>query len=541
MKFRSTFAAWLFALAPAWAQAQQAGDFLEHVVVDGDTLIKLATRYLQDPDEWVNIHKANPGITNVRRLKPGSIVLVPAPPAGYGPVAIYVSGTARYTRWGKTRDLAKGDELREIDSVDVDPNSYVTLRWPEGVVTHLLPGSSLKLVLPPKGADPRPRAMELQKGTVESGVPPGVSGRSYQIRTRLGTAAVRGTQFGVRLLEQGTMVTEVSEGVVQLAGEGWQPVDVPQGTGAVADGSRRQPQAVPMLKAPYVEDSPTQVPEYDYPADPVEGAAAYEFEIAPAADPGAIIRRVTGASPAFVLRPIRDGAYRTTIRAVDAQGIPGLVTTRTLTIMSLPAPFLSEPENNAKVPQDLPTRMVCAEVPNVSIYEIVITRADGTGEQRRLTATGNCEVRLPQLATGEYQWRAFALRLLPNGKVLRSAPSAAAKFTVMVRPPTPTLQVGGGQGLNIMWEGVPDASYMVQLARDEEFKQLVSETKVDLPEVSLQVPTGGSYFVRIRTLSGSGMSSDFTPPRIIRGPAWLGSSDGQPVRDSSGTPLGPPP
>lgn len=534
----------LAALLLAGPASAQQGDAIEHKVVDGDTLIALAQRYLMDPTQWVAIHKANPSIKDVRRLQPGSIILIPGLPPG--PVAIHVSGKARYTRMGNARELAKGDELRETDTVDVEAGSYVTLRWPEGIVTHLLPGASLRLLPPPppkrgkeKDPRPRPRVIELQQGTVESAVPAGTEGRSYQIRTRLGTAAVRGTQFGVRLPSGGAMVTEVTEGTVQLAGSGFQPVDLPPGTGAVADGSQRQPQAVPMLKAPALEEDPAVTPESGFEAGAVEGAAKYEFEIAPAADPLAI-RRVEGATPVFALRPIRDGSYRTRIRAVDAQGIPGLVTARTLTVMSLAAPFLNEPENDAVLGQDVETRMLCTDIPGATHYEIDIRRPGAKEEAVKLMVAGSCDTRMPMLLVGKYEWRAYTLRQLPNGKMLRSGPSAAGRFSIVVRPPTPALKVGGGQGLSLRWEGSPDASYIVQLASDEEFKQVISETKVDLPEVTLDVPTGGAYFVRIRTLSGS-VASDFTPPRIVRGPAFVGSSDGQPVRDSFGTPLGPPP
>ncbi len=535
------------------ALAQQpALDHVDHTVVQGDTLIGLAHRYFDDATQWLALQRANPSIRDPRRLQPGSLVRVPA--LGLpGPVAVHVSGQASFTRLGQKRTLAQGDELRESDMVDVQPQAYVTLRWPEGIVTHLLPGTAMKILPPPgasvqarntKAADtsqaPRARLMQLQTGIIESRVPPGVAGTNYQVRTRLGTAAVRGTQFGVRLPASSAMVTEVSEGSVQLAGSGYEPLAVPAGTGAVADGSARQPQAVAMLAAPGVDATPVLTPESNFEAAAVAGAANYEFEIAPAAQPDAVLRRASNAAPSFALPRVADGSYRTTIRAVDAQGIPGRPAVSALTVITLASPFISEPRNDAVLGQGLPTRLVCSEVPNATRYEIVIRDAAAPSEPVRVDAGTSCQAALPRLPLGRYEWRATSLRDLPGGKVLRSVPSPASRFTIAARPPAPSpSERQEGSGVRLRWEAVTGANYVVQVARDADFKSLVSENKVAEPETLLRLPTGAAFFVRIRTIDAAGLPSDFSPARIVRGPAWLGSSDGAAVRDSSGAPLVP--
>ncbi|HET6829002.1 MAG TPA: FecR family protein, partial [Ramlibacter sp.] len=444
------------------------------------------------------------------------------------------------TRMGTSRELARDAEILDTDVLDVPAGAYVTLRWPDGVITHLLPGTRLKVVPPPPDASGvRSRTLELQEGSVESSVPKQQAPRSYQIRTRVGAAAVRGTQFGVRLLPRSVMVTDVTEGEVALAGEGYRPVQLSAGTGARADLSRRQPSATPLLPAPALDDPLVLTPESELRGGAIANAHAYEFEVATDAEPPATLLRTAGASPVFPLPRLNDGTYRVTLRAVDAQGIPGQPRARKLTVVSLPSPFLSEPANDGLVAQDLPSRLLCSEVPNATGYEFEIRRLDAQQEPQRLQATGACEVAIPTLPIGRYEWRALSARSIAPGRTLRGAWSAPARFAVAARPPAPAVKVAGGQAMRLMWEGVPDATYMVQLARDLEFRSIIQEKKVDAPEVTLQVPTGEAYSVRIRTLSSSGLASDFSQPRIVRGPAWLGTTDGAPVRDSVGTPLAP--
>ncbi|HVE54169.1 MAG TPA: FecR domain-containing protein [Ramlibacter sp.] len=512
----------------------------EHQVAPGDTLISIAERYWSDPRYWRVIRQANPAIRNERHLQPGSVVRVPMPAAGSGAVAIHVSGKVTLTRFGRMQDLASDAEIRDTDVLDVSPGAYVTLRWADGVITHLLPGTKLRVVPPPPDANgSRARTLELQGGSVDSTVPRRLAPGSYQIRTRVGAAAVRGTEFGVRLLDAGTMITDVTAGEVVLAGEGYRPVGIPAGKGARADRSGRQPTATTMLPPPALDDPLVLTPGSEVRGSAVAGAQGYEFELATDAEPPATLLRAPVAAPAMALPPLTDGTYRLALRAVDAQGIPGQPVERKLAVISLPSPFLSEPANDSVLAQDLPARLTCSEVPNATGYQVEIRRVDAPEELRRLEAGGSCAVSLPALPIGRYEWRAFATRTIAPGRLLRSVPSAPARFAIAARPPAPSLKVSGGQSLRLMWEGVPDATYVVQLARDLEFRSLVRETRAEAPEVTLQVPTGEAYYVRIRTVSASGMASDFSQPRILRGPHSLATGDGEPVRDSTGTPLAP--
>ncbi len=529
----------LLLLAPLLAAAES----INHQVVPGDTLISIATRYLGGPNYWVELQKANPGIRNPRRLVPGSLVVVPAPPGGQGAVALHVTGKVQLIRLGAARDLTRDTELLETDIVDVPAGGYVTLRWPEGIITHLLPGARLRVTrtAAQAAAGFPPRLLELQGGTVENQVPK-EPGRNFQIRTRYGAAAVRGTQFGVRLAAQGAMVTEVTEGTVELAGEGWQPVTLPAGTGAVADASKRQPQAVPMLPAMALDEPIYLTPGTPLAAPPVPGAASYEVELGAAGAPPQPGGRSTVAAPPFALAKLPDGNYQLTVRAVDGQGIPGLRTQRTLTLITLVPPFHSEPANDALVAAGLPSRLLCTEVPNATQYEIAVWRVDAPQEVRRFTSRDACAAQLPGLPAGGYQWQATSLRDLPQGRVLRSVPSQPGRFTVVNRPPAPTVREGTvPNGIRLAWEGEAGERYVVQAATDLAFTTLVSEQKLDAPQVVLSVPTGLTWYVRIQTIAANGFASDFSAPRILRGPPWLGAGDGAVVRDSSGAAIGPPP
>lgn len=502
---------------------------VQHTVVAGDTLSSLATRYLGDAAYWVKLRAANPGVRE-RYLVPGTTVTVPAPAPGSGATVVHVSGQAFLVRLGLPRELAKDMEVRETDVVEVRPGGYVTLKWPDGVVTHLLPASKLRL----SGA----RSLELLNGAAESSVPRENPPRNYRIRTRWGVAGVRGTQFGVRLLPSGSMATDVTEGAVELAGSTFKPVQLAAGTGAVAGGPQRQPQASPLLAAPALQERFVLTPEAGLRAGAVSGAAAYELVIGTDAQPPVPLSRAESATPVFTLPPLPDGNYSVTVRAVDAQGIPGQPAARPLQVLALASPLLSEPPIDAVLPEGSPARLLCSEVPRAGLYEFQVS--SGGRPSPRPPASARCETLLPALPAGTYEWTANAAIELPGGGVLRGATSQTGRFSVVARPAAPTVRLAGGQDLRLMWDGAPDARYIVQVARDLAFTSLVSETMVEVPQASLSVPAGQAFYVRIKTLSGAGIASDFSPPRIVRGPQRLGTSDGGPVHASDGTPVEPP-
>ena len=521
--------------------ASSFGQGISHTVVPGDTLSGIADHYLGDSGKWVRLRQANPGVRE-RALPPGLQIAVPAPAPGGGANVLHVSGRAFLTRLGSARLLAKDMEVLETDLLTVEEGGYVTLKWPEGVITHLLPGSSIRLARSTAGAGEGgpSRAIHLLRGTVESQVPKRDSGKNYMIRTRWGVAGVRGTQFGVRLTQSGAMVTEVVEGAVELAGADYRAVQLPAGTGAVVDQAHRQPKASPMLPAPAMAEERVLASDSEFRSAPVPGAVAYEFQLSAAAAPDIPLLRTRSSAPALGLGQVKDGRYRVTVRAVADDGIPGLPGAGTLEVLSLASPFLSEPVSGVVLPADAGVRLLCSDVPNASRYEFQVRASDRQGQEvHRAASDAGCAVELPVLATGNYEWTVNAARMLPGGHLLRGVSSQAGRFSIVPRPAAPATRVDAGNGLRLMWDGVPDATYLVQVARDLEFGSLVWEGTVDVPQAAIDVPAGRAYFVRIKTLGGSGVASGFSQPRIVRGPLRLSTSEGGPVRASDGTVVEP--
>jgi nucleoid-associated protein YgaU len=66
------------AVTPAKAPATSTkGAARTHVIQPGDTLYKLARQYYGDSQRWVDIHKANPQLTDPARLKVGETLTIP--------------------------------------------------------------------------------------------------------------------------------------------------------------------------------------------------------------------------------------------------------------------------------------------------------------------------------------------------------------------------------------------------------------------------------------------------------------------------------
>jgi hypothetical protein len=81
-----------------------------------------------------------------------------------------------------------------------------------------------------------------------------------------------------------------------------------------------------------------------------------------------------------------------------------------------------------------------------------------------------------------------------------------------------TSAAGSGEGITLQWPSMADTSgYMIQIAADKEFKNLIVEDdKLSEPSytVSFQI-VNGKYYVRIRSITKDGQISPWTPAQTM--------------------------
>lgn len=77
--------------------------------------------------------------------------------------------------------------------------------------------------------------------------------------------------------------------------------------------------------------------------------------------------------------------------------------------------------------------------------------------------------------------------------------------------------------LRFGWQAVPDQRYRMQIARDEDFGDIVLDRQGDEPQWSMRKLPPGTYFIRIQGIDPDGSSGPFGPARRfdVPIPLWL--------------------
>ncbi len=72
--------------------------------------------------------------------------------------------------------------------------------------------------------------------------------------------------------------------------------------------------------------------------------------------------------------------------------------------------------------------------------------------------------------------------------------------------------------------GLPSQTYHFQIAEDESFSELLVDKHMKEPRLEIPRPSGGEYYIRIRTIDSDGFVGPFSKPQSISVPYdyyWL--------------------
>lgn len=547
---------------PLWAAAMLGGAYaspqdIEHLVQPGDTLEALSVHYLDSARMWPRLQAYN-HVANPRRLRPGSVLRIPSLllPAGSAEVD-FVQGQANTTALtgSSAAPLQAGQALREGASIQVAPDSFVTVRLADGTLIRVQADTDLQLQqLRRRGrAGDAQSVLELRRGSVESAVPPSRDGaRRFQVRTPKATTSVRGTRFVVALGADERLLAAVTEGSLAVvprhsgSSNAATLLDAGQGVVVAADGQMGISRT--LLPAPELSGLPDSLHDADFlnlTLMPVAAAVAYQVQVARDADFIQTVRSGIFGTPQVRLPALDDGSYHLQVRALDEVGLPGRVAQRSITIKAHPvAPLYQAPVPGGTVSR---TRgeLLCTPVAGVARYRIQVAADAGFAAPLiDETHAQQCTARVAQLAPGSYYWRAASVRELPGGASDQGPYAPGQAFTVANNPGAPSaadLQSNGdGAALQLRWPGEPGQSFRLQLAATEDFAAPLVDERLSEPTWTAAGLAPGAYFVRIQTRDPSGLESDFSTPRLLRVRAAVQTQSGEPVTSSDGQPLSRP-
>ncbi|WP_427791781.1 FecR domain-containing protein [Brevundimonas diminuta] len=318
--------------APRPATSSAAVETLDYVVRPGDTLIDLATAYMNRPLDYRRVQREN-RVADPRRLSIGRTLTFPVELLRADPDEARIAGfrgAATLNQDGRSAAPAAGQTVREGAVLSTGANAFVRLALSDG--SHVVVPSNSRVRVSRlrryaiNGAVDH--AMTVEAGRAESRVSPRSRPGGFAIRTPVSVSAVRGTDFRVSFddaAERST--TEVLEGVVAIAsGDAEALAQVDQGVSAVAGAVR----LLPLLPAPALTrpDAPQTKAQVAFDIEPLPGAERYRGRVA--RDAG-MIEAFAEADSApggpLVFGEMEEGAWFLRLTALSPEGLEGKATT----------------------------------------------------------------------------------------------------------------------------------------------------------------------------------------------------------------------
>jgi hypothetical protein len=511
---RAAFCTWAICVGSGTAFAQVDGVYFVHSANPGDKLINLAKRYLVNESNWQSLQKLNK-IADPRFIKPGTPIRIPLADMKTVPsqgTVVSVEGPAE----SAGAKLAAGSAVKEGQEIKTGDNGFVTIKLADGSTMVVQSKSTVKLEVARTIAstDVPITRTTLSSGRVEANVQKrtGPSGR-FEINTPTSNMGVRGTRFRVSSDDAGKSSRgEVLEGTVNVADATVKnALDLGAGFGTLVEQGKPPVPPVKLLAPPDLSATPKlherTLLRFKF-AD-TAGASGYRAQIATDSAFNNLRAESVFKTPEAKFADLADGKYFLRLRAIDKLGIEGDDAVLPFTLKARPEPpFTSAPPNKGKFAGEK-AEFAWAKSTEAATYRFqlasdvgftkVVADEKSIGENSYTTAA--------KINPGEYFWRVASIRADGDNGPFGDVQS----FTLKPLPPTPNPPKEDGNRVGFSWGAEPEQKFEFQLARDAAFKNMVTEQKLDKPEISIEKPdTAGTYFMRFRSIDPDGFISPYS-------------------------------
>jgi hypothetical protein len=503
---------------PAWS----AEDVMNYVVRQGDTLIGLGEALFEHPARWPVVQRLN-GVADPRRIPVGSVLRIPVrllrqvPREGQ---VVFVSGEA--STGGRL--IQAGMRIREGDRLETGERSFLTIELPDGSRLTLQPDTRARVLglRGYQGFDAAQRAdFDVESGRIETEVKPqGGPAARYRIHTPTAIIGVRGTSF--RVASDGEVTrTEMREGTVEVSDPGGRRriVRVSEGFGQVARAGKPLAAPVALLPAPDLSEVPVlhERPLLKIELAPVAGAVAYRAQVASDAGFTRILAEARSALPEVKVTGLPDGDYVLRARAIDSLGLEGRDAQQAFRLKARPEPpYVITPRPDGKVNAG-EVLFSWSQAEGAARYRFVLS------EHEDLSAPIASETALDAprftraLEAGTYYWRLASTRA-DGDQGPWGDPVAFTVRPPMAAVPPPSFDEAS---MFLAWSGEPGQRFDYQLADDEKFASLVASGTVDQPELRIERPAPGAYYLRVRAIDPDGFVGAYSATQQVIVPASL--------------------
>lgn len=497
----------------------------------GESVWSVAHELLTDWREWKTIERLN-NVRNDRQMAPGTVLRIPRSLINeqHSDIKILdVSGTVTaevVMKDGSAKahlPLVRGQSLGKGDQIRTAEQSTVLLEFDDGTEVLILENSLLRIDQATVVGNTRKVVdikVFLEDGEAEIRANPGkVPGSQFLIDTPVAFATTKGTTYRVRA-KGNTTAAEVTEGLISVANNQGK-TRVKQGFGTLAKANEAPIIPKRLLAKP---DLPALSTTIRYLPGKLAwrkmaGADSYRSQISPDPMFNSVVYDVINTQPKMGLpATLLDQPYWLRVTAIDSDGLQGFPATREISINARPFP----PIRQAPRPSD---SLYVGEIgftwsqPETAVaynLEIAVDEAFSklSVQQNNIEGThfsANID------APGHYFWRVTSVA--DDGEI--GPTGHTGRFTVKPVPPKPDLKapVSSDTELFFSWQkedGVKE--YQLQLAKDKAFKKLIVDSKTVSPEMAMEKPQAGTYYLRVRAFDADDYAGEWSPIQKVEQP-----------------------
>ena len=321
----------------------------------------------------------------------------------------------------------------------------------------------------------------------------------FRISTPVGTAAVRGTEFRVAI-NDGKTLTETLEGTVGFIQDS--ETSIPQGFGAAANSAGVATE--PLLPAPqWISIAGMYAPGAPLTWQAVAGAVNYRVALYQSSDLDAAVQEQLTGATSYSFSGAPPGAYVVAVRGISGTEIEGYDSTLAAVLGSPPPVGQSAGNFNQ---ESMTVRWLGTAVG--APYTVQVAQEHDFEKVVVSTEAATSDLAL-DISPGNYFWRV---------KDSTSVFGEPLPLVVMPSAPIGVNATSDQLQLILSWAPVDLAdSYRVRISRDTQFSNVVVDEIVDQASFMQVMPSYGSYFAEIVTVTNGIESEPVTiEPRLSR-------------------------
>ena len=516
------FILFLFFIFTIPVNAQTEEPIVEVTVEEGDFLIKICERYLDEPHRWPEVARLNT-LKNPDLIYPRQVIAIPAQLLKGTPidgVVSFLKGTVEFLPEGtdEWKLLQMNDKVPEGSKIRTASESAVEIMFEDGASCYQRSDTTMAIETARKKGDLKIHKIFLETGKAVTRIREATGEESrFEVQTPSAICAARGTEFRTSVDTYKTTRSEVLDGIVGVEAMK-KVVELKKGEGTIVEKGAPPHEPKKLLPPPSLSD---RKPVYK--SMPLrlmfhgmEGAASYRAVLARTSNCKDIIyEQVLKTGEPFEIPEVEDGNYYVQAAGLDEvglEGIPSEPVEITVRVNPMP-PYINIPVEGDEYREK---SITCQwlNVKDAKRYQVQIAE-DKQFERIRVDSDDikGLELDIAQLDFSDYFFR---IRSIADDG-FEGEWSDAIGFTIVPPPPAPPIEEPDidKKEVHIRWKDLGEGfQYHFQMAKNEQFEDIIVDNIVDMPELKLERPESpGMYFVRTSSIDMTGYEGSFGKPQ----------------------------